>query len=158
MTGSWLRFWQARSDRERWLLGIAAALLLATLLWFALIVPFNGALKEARTRHEAAVTAKARIAGKIALLAELEKRRPRDGAIALPQLALQSATEAGFTLSRNEPQADRRLNIAIPSARTPALYAWLAALEEQGVVVEQITLSRIEGQTVAVDAVLRVRS
>lgn len=152
------RWWQIRSTRERSLIGVAGVLLAATLLWFAVIVPFSRAIKDARTRHDAAVTARARIIGKIAVLAELEKRRSPDGAIALPQIALQSATEAGFTLSRNEPQADRRLSIAIPSARTPALYAWLAALEDQGVVVEQITLTRIDGQAVAVDAVLRVRS
>ncbi len=150
-------WWAGRSERERWMLGVMFALLGLVLLWLLIIRPIDGARARANLRLAAATTD----AGRIAAVAEGIRRArasaPPVLAIPLPAAVGQAAEANGFTLARLDPQGGDRVAIAISTARSPALFTWLAALEKQGVIVDKLTLRTNSDATLAVEGVLRVQ-
>ena len=63
--------------------------------------------------------------------------------------------EIGLTLDRNEARGDRQATIAIATAKAPVLTDWLAGLEAQGFVVDQLTITPAADGTVGMTAELR---
>jgi len=76
-------------------------------------------------------------------------------AVAIDQYLAQSAGEIGLTLDRNEARGSGQATIAIATAKTPVLTDWLAALEGQGFVVDQLTITPAADGTVGMTAELR---
>lgn len=157
MKAALVNFWQGRSRREQWMLGVMVLLLAATILWLAVAMPLTRAIGDARERHAAAVVAQARIMAKIERLKTMRQAPRTRLSQPLKLLIDQSANETGFTLTRSELVNRSVINIAIPNARPAALFGWIAALDRQGVVVEQITIRENADQTLVVDARLRGR-
>lgn len=149
-------WWTALSQRERWLVGGAGVLALAVLLW-GLGRPLVAAFVNLDNDHRAAIEREGRVSAKVALLA----RRPAPsvaaaaGAVAIDQYLAQSAGEIGLTLDRNEARGDRQATIAIATAKAPVLTDWLASLEGQGFVVDQLTITPGADGTVGMTADLR---
>ena len=149
-------WWLTLSTRERWLVGIAGLLALGVLGW-AVGRPAAAAFFDLETRHRAAVEREGRVAAKVALLAQ----RPAKSApwavdaVAIDQFLAQSAGEIGLTLDRNEARGDRQATIAIATAKAPVLTDWLAGLEGQGFVVDQLTITPAADGTVGMTAELR---
>ncbi|MGN6690627.1 MAG: type II secretion system protein GspM [Sphingopyxis sp.] len=149
-------WWSGLSMRERWLVGVAGVLALAVLGW-ALGRPAIAAFFDLETRHRAAIEREGRVAAKVALLA----RRPAKSvaaavdAIRIDQYLAQSAGEIGLTLDRNEARGDRQATVAIATAKAPVLTDWLAGLEGQGFVVDQLTITPAADGTVGMTAELR---
>jgi general secretion pathway protein M len=149
-------WWLALSTRERWLVGVAGALALGVLGW-AVGRPAAAAFFDLETRHRAAVEREGRVAAKVALLAQRPAKSapsPVD-AVAIDQFLAQSAGEIGLTLDRNEARGDRQATIAIATAKAPVLTDWLAGLEGQGFVVDQLTITPAADGTVGMTAELR---
>lgn len=149
-------WWAGLTQRERWLVGIAAVLALAVLLW-ALARPAYAAFVDLETAHRAAVEREGRVAAKVRLLS----RRPASSvaaavdAASIDQYLAQSAGEIGLTLDRNEARGARQATIAIATAKAPVLIDWLAALEAQGFVIDQLSITPAADGTVGMTADLR---
>ncbi|HMN53275.1 MAG TPA: type II secretion system protein GspM [Sphingopyxis sp.] len=76
-------------------------------------------------------------------------------AVAVDQYLAQSAGEIGLTLDRNEARGQRQATIAIGAAKAPVLTGWLASLEGQGFIVDQLTITPAADGTVGMTAELR---
>ena len=149
-------WWQGLSRRERWLVGGAGALALAVLIW-TLGRPAVAVFLDLEAKHRAAVEREGRVAAKLQLLA----RGPAGtlakavDAVAIDQYLTQSAGEIGLTLDRNEARGPRQATIAVATAKAPVLADWLAGLEGQGFVVDQLTITPGTDGTVGMTAELR---
>lgn len=144
-------FWHERSARERVLLGAMLALAGTMILWFGIARP----LADARAKAEARLAAASEEAGLIA--ARTAARRgsaPFRGGSPV-ELVRSSGTAAGFTLARVDGDGAGGVTLAIPSARAPALFAWLARLEAQGLRTATLDLRANSDGTLAVEAVLK---
>jgi len=156
MTEKLQNWWIALSVRERWLVGIAGVLALGVLIW-GLGRPAYAAFTDLEAQHRAAIEREGRVAAKVQLLAQ-RPAKPLTAAldaVAIDQYLAQSAGEIGLTLDRNEARGDRQATIAIATAKAPILTDWLAALEAQGFVVDQLTITPAADGTVGMTAELR---
>ena len=149
-------WWSGLSMRERWLVGVAGVLAHAVLGW-ALGRPAVAAFFDLETRHRAAIEREGRVAAKVALLAQRPAKSVAAAvdAIQIDQYLAQSAGEIGLTLDRNEARGDRQATVAIATAKAPVLTDWLAGLEGQGFVVDQLTITPAADGTVGMTAELR---
>lgn len=154
MINHWKARWVMMTVRERVLILVMLGLLAVVVLWLGIVRPVNDGLANSRAAHTLAVDRAGRIDAAVLAL------RRTAGAVpvlegALDQVIVQSATEAGFTLDSQNAVGPDRLAIAIGSARPPALFAWLAALESRGVGVETITVQPGANGTVSARILLR---
>lgn len=156
MTDRLQNWWMGLSQRERWLVGIAGVLAFGVLMW-GLGRPAVAAFVDLESRHRAAIEREGRVAAKVQLLAQ----RPATsvatavGAVAIDQYLAQSAGEIGLTLDRNEARGQGQATIAIATARAPVLTDWLASLEGQGFVIDQLTITPAADGSVGLTAELR---
>ena len=156
MTEKLKNWWFGLSVRERWLVGVAGVLALGVFVW-GLGRPAVAAFIDLESRHRAAIEREGRVKAKVQLLA----RRPAKSvattvdAVAIDQYLAQSAGEIGLTLDRNEARGAEQATIAIATAKAPVLVDWLASLEGQGFVVDQLTITPAADGTVGLTAELR---
>ncbi len=151
-----IRNWfHALSRREKTLVGILAILLALTLIFYVVVMPFISALDQAEKRYEQSVSRQISVEQKVALLnAPTEDRKFYDAG-APDVLVSQSAGEAGFSVSRVDPQTDGRVNIIISSAKSTALFGWLAKLETRGLIAETLSVQPNESGTIAATITLK---
>lgn len=158
MMDRWKLYWAGRSPREQRLLVVAGALAALILIWLMIgsamtwTQQMQSASREAVER-EGRVIAKAKLlarpAGAAGASAEIG-----NGA-ALDQYLAQSASELGLSLSRNEPRGADAVNIAMSQAKAQVVTLWLAELELQGMVLDNLTLTPQTDGTLGVTADLR---
>lgn len=149
-------WWVGLTLRERRLIWVMLALLAAVVLWLGIVLPVRDALARANADHLIAIDRAGRIEAAAAAVASAKSTPPPKLEAALDQVVGQSAGEAGFTLESSSPVGPDRVAIAIGQARPPALFAWLAALEARGVVVETITIQPGANGTVGARILLKV--
>ena len=149
-------WWGGLSTRERWLVGVAGGLAALVLVW-ALGRPAVAAFADLESRHSAAIEREGRVAAKVQLLAQRPAKSLAAAvdATAIDQYLAQSAGEIGLTLDRNEARGSGQATIAIATAKAPVLTDWLASLEGQGFVVDQLTITPAADGTVGMTAELR---
>jgi general secretion pathway protein M len=149
-------WWGGLSTRERWLVGVAGVLAALVLVW-ALGRPAVAAFIDLESRHSAAIEREGRVAAKVQLLAQRPAKSLAAAvdAVAIDQYLAQSAGEIGLTLDRNEARGQGQATIAIATAKAPVLTDWLASLEGQGFVVDQLTITPAADGTVGMTAELR---
>ncbi len=160
MTGGIRRYWDGLSLRERALLGIAALLFGGLLLWLAWFGPLADAVDDAAARHGEAVEREAVVAARAA---DIRRRSaaPAAGqaqtspAGRLDLVIAQSAAERGLTLSRNDAAGDAMTSIAVTNAGAGAVLAWIAGLEQGGIVAAEVTLTPAGNGLVNATATLR---
>ena len=156
MTERLQNWWIALSPRERWLVGIAGALALGVILW-GIGRPMVAAFVDLESQHRAAVEREGRVSAKVQLLAQrpVKSVAAAVDAAQIDQYLAQSAGEIGLTLDRNEARGEGQATIAIATARAPVLTDWLASLEGQGFVIDQLTITPAADGTVGLTAELR---
>ncbi|WP_447929692.1 type II secretion system protein GspM [Sphingopyxis fribergensis] len=156
MTERLQSWWIALSTRERWLVGVAGVLALGVILW-GLGRPAVAAFIDLESQHRAAIEREGRVAAKTQLLAQRPAKSVAAAvdAVAIDQYLAQSAGEIGLTLDRNEARGAEQATIAIATAKAPVLTDWLASLEGQGFVVDQLTITPAADGTVGMTAELR---
>lgn len=156
MTERLQSWWVGLSQRERWLVGIAGLLALGVLLW-GLGRPAVAAFIDLESQHRAAIEREGRVAAKVQLLAQRPARpvAAATDAAQIDQYLAQSAGEIGLTLDRNEARGSGQATIAIATAKAPVLTDWLASLEGQGFIVDQLTITPAADGTVGLTAELR---
>jgi len=153
-----LLWWSGRSERERILLGVMGILIILLLFWLLVVRPLDGARTKAEQRLELATQAAGRVAAVADGVRQARRLAPAALSAALPAAVGEAAQSAGFTMSRLEGQGPDRVVISIATARSPALFTWLAALRQQGVIVERLTLRTNSDATLSVEGTLRVRA
>lgn len=156
MIGKLQTWWTGLSLRERWLVAVAGVLALGVLLW-GLGRPAVAAFIDLESRHRAAIEREGRVAAKVQLLGQRPAKSVAAAvdAVAIDQYLAQSAGEIGLTLDRNEARGANQATIAIATARAPVLTDWLASLEGQGFIVDQLTITPAADGTVGLTAELR---
>ncbi|MEZ5710359.1 MAG: type II secretion system protein GspM [Blastomonas sp.] len=154
MSGSLKDWFLGLSRREKILIGILLVLLAGVITYYGIYRPLYDSATAARVRFNDATLQEGRIAAKVdALKGPASQNRPTV-ADALNLFIAGEAGERGFTLERNQPQGDDRIDIVIASARSTALLGWLAELEGRGIIVEQLTTRRLDSGAISVTATL----
>lgn len=140
MMGRMKSYWAERSVREQGMLGIMFALLGATILWFGIVAPLDRAQRSSRDALHDATDRNAAIRAAVRQMKVLPRQSATGPVSPIDQFVGQSAGDAGLTLERSQAQGDDRIDIAIASVRPTALFSWIAALENQGVRVETLSV------------------
>lgn len=141
------------TPRERWLVGVAAALVGLLVAIYAVVLPLGRAHDAAHVRHRQAVAASARLIAQLdALAASAPKASDARGPLA--QVVATSADAAGFVLQSNQPRGNDATVIVIPTARPAAALAWLDKLAASGLAVESLAMTPAADGSVAVNATL----
>lgn len=152
-------WWRDRSRREQRLLLVLAALFALVLAWLLVVRPLGDRLADARERHGAALVALAEARADAAAIGRLEKARPAPLGGPIEQAVAQSASAAGFQLSRIEPDGTGRVTLAIEAARPQALFAWVGEMEaSRGLIVERLTAGANSDRTLSVQLSFRARA
>ncbi|HEU4961601.1 MAG TPA: type II secretion system protein M [Sphingomonas sp.] len=153
-----LKAWfHGRTLRERRMLLAMAAMIVLTVIWFGVFLPVSDGLSSSRTRLNDAVVRLGDTEAELDAIEGLQKNRPQPIPDQLDDIIRQRAGDAGFALSNVAPQGDGRVQIAIPTARPGALFAWIADLEAAGIVVASIDVSNNGDKTVAAQMTLMKR-
>jgi general secretion pathway protein M len=150
-------WWTERSARERVMLLIMVAALAATILLFAIIRPLFTSVTNAKIRHDQAVTQTAAVQTKAKALKTALAAPPPvlDGPVTT--FVSQSATEAGFTLSKADPVGTDAVSASIVAAKSPAFFNWVDKLSAQGIFVDQVTIRTNSDATIAVDVMFKMQ-
>jgi general secretion pathway protein M len=157
MIGELQTWFRSRSLREQRLLLVMLALLALTIVWVGIILPVTDALSTARTRHDAAVVVLAETEARVHDIKALERDRPSALGAPLDTIIRDRANLAGFALANVARVGDNGVQIGIGSARPGALMTWVAGLEDDGILVDTLTLTDNGDRTVAAQISLRVR-
>ena len=146
-------WWEARSERERWLVG--AMLILAVILvgWLLIVRPLADALDAAKTRHgEAAIAlAQARARTQPMATSAPAAAGPADA------IAARTAAAAGFPAARIAGQGPGRVTISLDAARPQALFGWIAQMEQAGLVVERLRAQANQDHTLSAEMTMGAR-
>ena len=157
MTG--LRAWfVGRSLREKRLILAMLALALLTLLWAGIVLPVTDGLLSSRQRQQDAVVRLGDTEARVAALQALAKARPAALAGGLDAELRRRADAAGFTLGTLNQLGTGRVQLGIGSAKGAALMAWVAGLEQDGILVESMRVTDNGDDTLAAQMTLRART
>lgn len=139
------RHWQERTPRERRVLVAGAVVLAGVLLWVGAWEPLER--KRAALRQEVADNAAA-----LAWLRPAVADREAAGALVEDDASLLARVDATARthgvqaqLSSIEPEGPRRIRLQFADVPFDALARWLAALADQGVTVDELSLQRSPG-------------
>ena len=152
MKAQFLDWWRGRSLREQRLLLVMGALLAVTILWLGIYRPVQNGLSAARERHQEAVIRLGEVRAGADALRTTRRAAALPGPLAT--VVTQSASEAGFGAATVAPQGDNRVTVSIPSARPAPAFAWIAALETRGIIVERLSARANSDPTLALDLTL----
>lgn len=154
MTTTLAPWWRERSQREQCLLAIMAGLLLVVGLWLGVLRPVAAARDAAAARLALAETQ----LGEVRAMTEPMRRaeaqaRPQAQAPLIEQVRRRIA-DAGLTAERIEAAGDG-VAVRIAAVKPVAILRWLAQAESvDGMVVEQLQISRNSDDTLAVELAL----
>jgi len=149
-----LKTWfDGRSKREQWMILAMLALLGVTIVW-GIIRPIDEALSSARRRNADAAIRLAQTRAQVDAVKALRRARPEPPGGMLDATVRESASAAGFSLDSVAVEG-ARLRVHLNSARGGALLAWLGGLEEQGVIVDQLSVTDAGNRNVAADITFR---
>jgi type II secretory pathway component PulM len=150
-------WFMSRSPRERWLIALMLAILLPLFSYYAVYRPLGTAIQQAQQRHDAAVRDHGLVLARLAQLDQAKRPAvavPPAGNAPLSLRITEAAALAGVSLTANEPRgAGSALITLAPSAPTAAL-RWLRQLEEQGILVRELTITPQPGGQVVATATL----
>jgi type II secretory pathway component PulM len=140
-----LAWWTGREPRERALLFVLGALMLALAAWYGVWAPLNGWAASARDRQAEAAAGLVQAERAQAEIARFDRMRGGKGP-ATAQALTQSAAQAGVIVSKAEPIAGGGLTVWTNPAEPKALFGWLAGVRrELGVGVRQLEAQKEEG-------------
>lgn len=144
----------ALSQREQYMVAIAGSLTALIVLIFGIALTVS-AIDDAEAAHDAAVERRGRIEAAVANMGSSNGRQTPASLAAIDLVVTQSATEQGFDLVKAPGSSAGQLSFRMERARSPALLAWLAGLEAQGIEVRTLALRSGGNGSVTVDAQLQ---
>lgn len=134
------------------------ALLTITLLWAGIIRPVGDALASARGRHADAVIRLGRVESAVDAVKTMQRAGIAPLSSPLADAVRARAEAAGFALTSLDQDGPDQIRIAIPTARPGALFAWIAALEQDGIIALDVSVTSNGDRTVGARMTLRARS
>jgi general secretion pathway protein M len=150
-------WFMGRTPRERWLIALMLAIALPLLAFYAIYRPLTLSIERAEQRHVAAVRNHGLVLSRLAQLDQAQRpavAAPPAGSAPLALRVTEAAALAGVSLTANEPRgAGSALITVAPSAPTATL-RWLRQLEEQGIIVRELTITPQPGGQVVATATL----
>lgn len=153
-----LRGWFAgRSLRERRLILVMLGLLAVTTVWGLVIRPVRDGLSSTRERYAGAVVRVGEAERALSAVKAIQRRQPRPVRLPLADEVRARAEAAGFTLATLEPEANDRVRTSIATARAGALMAWIGSLENDGVLVDGLSVRGKGDGTVTAQMTLTAR-
>ena len=159
MTESFKSWWRTRTLREQRLLLAMFGLMAVVLAWLLIIRPLNDALSEARERHGDAARAVAEARAQVDLIEKLQQAPATPLGGPLDAVVSQSATEAGFTVSRVEREGANSATMVVDAVRPQAFFGWLDQMEtSRGLIVERLRATANSDRTLSVQVTFRARS
>jgi general secretion pathway protein M len=150
-------WFRSRSLREQKLLLVMAGLLVVTIIWGAIILPVTDGLATARARYDAAVV----------LVGETEQRA-KDVKALEPEGTPTPTTDtydgtvraradaAGIALSSVGLVGSDGVQFSVASVRPGPLMAFVSRLEDEGLIVDTLTVADNGDKTVSAQVSLRV--
>jgi len=142
-------WWETRSRRERRLLTLLAALVLAMGVWFGLIAPLRAAERAAAERHARAVERLAAVGAAAREAQALQAARGSTGGRPLAAVVTQGALQAGVPIARQGLETGGGLTVGVDAADPGAFFRWIAVLaRDHGVSVEALEMTRTPGGAV----------
>jgi general secretion pathway protein M len=152
-------WWRTRTSREQKLLLAMFALAAVVLAWLLIIRPLSDALSRARERHGEAVLAMAEARAQARAITGVRRTAPARPTVPLDSLLSQSASEAGFPVTRVEREGANQATITIQPVRPQAFFAWVNQMEgRNGLIVERLTANTNSDQTLQVTVTFRMRT
>lgn len=152
-------WWRTRTSREQKLLLAMIGLAMVVSAWLLIIRPLGDSLSRARERHGDAVLAVAQARAQARAITGLRQVTPTQLTMPLDSLLTQSATEAGFPITRVEREGANQATITIQPVRPQAFFAWVNQIEARnGLVVERLTANTNNDQTLQVTVTFRARA
>lgn len=147
-------WWDGRTPRERTLLMVMGAALVAFLLWFGAYRPLHLAKAAAERRYDAALKDQAAVQSAAAQIRRLQAGASAPARKAPPADAVNaSAATAGVTLTRVEPGEAGAVEAAVGGVSSGKLFGWLAALQrDYGVTPRHLTVIKDDAGALAADA------
>lgn len=144
--------WDAFTGRERLLIAIMAGLALVVLMLLLVVRPLTAYVASAEPRLSAAERLWAGVQARPISSRGAPDARP------LADRVREAAQEPGFELSRVDANGLAGLNVEIAAARAPALFVWLKALEEKGIVATAVKITPRSDATLSVSLTLETRT
>lgn len=139
----WQR-WQRLPARDRLALLLLGAFLLAVTLYFSVWQPAQRTLAEAREHYQQQRALHAYLEQNAELARQMSRApAPNLAPGQLQGLVTATAQQQGLTVESLEIGADGRLSIRLPEAPADTLLGWLAALQAQGVRLDEASLERV---------------
>lgn len=142
-------WWNARSPREKSLLGVAGFILAGALLWQLVLNPAILTLERARLEHERASQMISRLDRIEMLIQQGEQIQPHatapvtQDAGALLAEAERLAGEAALIVATSEPAGDTTFRIKLSAATGPDYFKWIEQVETGlGVAVSAAVLTQ----------------
>jgi general secretion pathway protein M len=152
-------WWRGRSRREKRLLVVLGFLFGLVIAWLLVVRPLGDSLAAARERHGAAVIALAEARANAETIGRLERDPPASLGGPVEQVVVQSASAAGFQLSRIQAEGAGKVSLAIEAARPQALFAWVSEMETgRGLIVDTLAANANSDRTLSVQLTLKARA
>ncbi len=142
--------WNARTSREKLLIGAAGGLVLVIVVTQVLIAPVLGAHASAKSTYERALADWAAVQDALTRLGG--GGAPADEAQASASLRAvisNSAAQNELTLARVQPSGDGALSVSLEDAEATTLFRWLRVLRDRhGVHVQRASVRRSDRNAV----------
>ncbi len=157
MNETFRSWWKTRTVREQQMLLVMFALIALVLAWLVIIRPLGDALSDARERHNAAVLALADLRAQTAAIKQAQQGTPASLNEPIEALVGRSASDAGFTVTRIEPQGGNTVNLVMDTVRAQAFFGWVGQMESRGLIVDRLVATPNADQTLSVQVAFRAR-
>ncbi|WP_277979386.1 type II secretion system protein GspM [Sphingomonas phyllosphaerae] len=152
------RAWfESRSLRERRLIAVMAVLLIVTLVWAAVILPVRNGLSSSRARYTDAVVRLGAAQSGLAQVKGLQRRGATALGGSLADVVRARADAAGLALASLDVVAPDQVRTSITSARAGALMRWVAGLEQEGILIDSLSVTGSGAGSVTAQLSLRQR-
>ena len=124
-------------------------------LIFGIILPSLSAIKQAEIAHDEAVQRRGRVEATVDAALAQKPAASIVGGANIDLIVTQAAAEKGFDLVKSVGAAPGQMSFRMDQARAPALFAWLASMEAQGITVRSIAVRSGTNGSLTVDAQLQ---
>ena len=151
--GAWVL---SRAPRERLMLAVMAAAVVAFGLWLGLVRPMQAVAGDAKVRHEGAAAELIELRAALEELRALRTRQPIAPAGALFERALLDTAEtAQVAIARRRTDGTGATIVGIDTVAAPALFGWLEQLRTaHGIAPESLEVTE-RNAALRVEAVFR---
>jgi len=146
-----LTWWNGRDAREQRLLAVLGLLVLAMLVWLAVLRPLAAFRGSAAERHDRIAAQMPSVRAAAAGIAAEGRGGARKDGRAVRDVVAASASAAGLEFTSTQPEDGGGVRVGIAAVRPTFLFGWIAGLETEGVVADRVLVQRNDDSTVSAE-------